>query len=72
MNAEVIIVLRSVTHAMKSKKLLRENGISAFVVKPPHSEEGCGYGVSVSALNADAATEILKKNRIRTVKVLRA
>lgn len=71
MNTEITIVLRSVTHALKSKKLLSENGIPARVVKPSDAEEGCGYGVSVSALHADAAAGILQKNRLRVVKMIR-
>jgi len=71
MNTEIIIVLRSVTHAMKSKKILQSHGIPAYVVKPTESEEGCGYGISVSAMHADAASEILQKNRIRIVKITR-
>ncbi len=71
MNTEITIVLRSVTHAMKGKKLLYENGIRSVVVKPSHLEEGCGYGLSVSASHADAAAEILGKNKIRIVKIIR-
>lgn len=71
MNTEITIALRSVTHAMKGKRLLYENGIFARVVKPSHSEEGCGYGLSVPAFHADAAAEILQKNKIRTVKIIR-
>ena len=71
MNTEITIVLRSVTHAMKGKKLLYENGIRSAVVKPAHLEEGCGYGLSVSAVFADAAAEILEKNKICVVKIIR-
>ena len=71
MNTEVIISLRSVTHAVKGKRLLLENGIRATVVKPSVSDEGCGYGLSVSASHVDAAADILQKNRIRIVKIVR-
>lgn len=71
MNTDITIVMRSVTHAMKGKRLLSENGIRSSVVKPSNTEEGCGYGLSVSAIYADAAAEILRKNRLRPVKMLR-
>ena len=71
MNTEITIVLRSVTHAMKGKKLLYENGIRSVIVKPSHLEEGCGYGLSVASAFADAAAEILAKNKVRIVKIIR-
>lgn len=72
MNTEITITLRSVTHAMKGKKLLAEKGIRATVVKSVRSDEGCGYGLSVSADTVDAAANILQKNRIRIVKIIRS
>ena len=71
MNTEITLVLRSVTHAMKGKRLLHEHGIRAEVVRPPQLDEGCGYGLSVSHANADAAAEILRKNSVRVSKILR-
>ena len=71
MNTETTIVLRSVTHAMKGKKLLFENGIRSSIVKSVRSDEGCGYGLSVSASQVDAAADILQKNKVRIVKIIR-
>ena len=73
MNTEVTIVLRSVTHAMKGKKLLFANGIKGRVVKPSPSnaEQGCGYGIAVAASQVDAAVNILQKNRVPIVQINR-
>ena len=73
MNTEITIVLRSVTHAEKSKKLLNSEGIKSRIVKPSPSVtgKGCGYGIAVAAPHADAAVGILKNNRIPIVKLTR-
>ena len=72
MNTEITLVLRSLTHTLKGKRLLLEQGIHAEVVRPPQLDEGCGYGLSVSVAHADAASEILRKNSVRVVKILRS
>lgn len=63
---ETVIPLRSVTHAMKAKKLLDGHGIAARVVKPDarRSEKGCGYGVAVDGSKAEKVKLLLDKNGI--------
>lgn len=63
---ERLIVLRSLTHSIKAKKLLWEHGIDARVVKPDagRSEKGCGYGVAVSAAESVRAVRLLGENGI--------
>ena len=66
MNTETIITLRSVTFAIRAKRLLEANGIRARVVKPEptSAEHGCAYGVSVMSHLADSALVLLRQNRI--------
>ena len=61
---EAVIVMRSLTHAIKGKKLLYEYGIEAKVVKPDNSrtEKGCGYGISLDRSVAERANALLTEN----------
>ena len=63
---EKVIVLRSLTHAIKAKKLLQEYGIDSRVVKPSQkrNDSGCGYGVSVYMERYGRAVAILNENGI--------
>ena len=47
---ETVITMRSLTHAIKAKKLLSEYGIDSRVIKPDsrRTEKGCGYGIAVA------------------------
>ena len=66
MNTETILTLRSVTYAMRAKRLLEAHGIKTRVVKPEpsSSEHGCAYGVSVMSHLADSALILLRENKI--------
>lgn len=46
---QAVLVVRSVTSAMKGQKLLEQNGISAYVERntAPNSRQGCGYGLKI-------------------------
>lgn len=48
---QAVLVVRSVTSAMKGQKLLEQNGISAYVERntAPNSRQGCGYGLKSAA-----------------------
>ena len=61
---ETLITMRSLTHAMKAKKLLSEYGMEARVVKPDASrtEKGCGYGIYVSGDRYERAKSLLSEN----------
>lgn len=62
-----LILLSSVTYAMKARDLLRKQGITAYVERiPPQSTTGCGYGLSVPR-GADAAERVLRENGIKIV-----
>ncbi len=60
-----LLVVSSVTYAMKSKEILLRRGIRAYVERIPQTKEtGCGYGVYVPQ-RADEAEAVLKDQGIR-------
>ena len=44
-----LIMVSSITYAMKSKEILSRRGFKVYVERVPHTSEavGCGYGVYV-------------------------
>ncbi len=48
-NGQSVLVVRSVTSAMRGQKLLESSGISAYVQRntAPNSNQGCGYGIRI-------------------------
>ncbi len=63
-----LIVVSSVTYAMKGRDLLFRHGIRGYVERIPRTEEtGCGYGIYVPE-GADMAERILLENRIRVLR----
>ncbi len=69
-----VIVLSSVTYALKAQRILMSQGISSLLEKltTTQSKRGCGYGLRVIDANLERALSILKKERIRvtdTVKI---
>ncbi len=62
-----LIMVSSVTYAMKAKELLVHYGIKGYVERVPKTEEtGCGYGVYVPK-GADAAEKVLRENGIKVL-----
>lgn len=62
-----VLVLSSVTYAMKSRDLLFRHGFRAYVERLPRTKEtGCGYGVYVPQ-GIDEAERILKENGVRVL-----
>ena len=60
-----LIMVSSVTYAMKARELLTRHGIRGYVERIPRTAEtGCGYGV-YGPQGADAAERILRENKIR-------
>jgi hypothetical protein len=64
-----IIVLSSVTYALKAQELLKNNGIYANVTRSRsvRSVRGCGYGLSVDPALAEKAQDLLMKAGIPIV-----
>lgn len=62
MMGKPVILLSSVTYAMKGRDLLGRQGIRAYVERvPPSDASGCGYGIYVPR-GADEAERILREN----------
>ena len=66
-----VLVVRSITYAMKGQKLLERYGYSAYIERLPHpnSRQGCGYGIKVFG-NVGAAQQILTASGIQVAEVL--
>lgn len=65
MMGKPVILVSSVTYAMKGRDLLTRRGIRAYVERiPPSSTTGCGYGIYVPH-GADEAERILTENGIK-------
>ena len=66
-SANTVLVLSSITYAMKSRDLLFKYGVKAYVERLPRTKEtGCGYGVYVPH-GIDEAERILKENGVRVL-----
>ena len=59
-----LIMVSSVTYAMKARELLTRHGIRGYVERIPRTAETGGYGVYVPQ-GTDAAERILRENNIR-------
>lgn len=59
--------VKSMTHAMKAKKALKDIYIEASIVKldANMTKKGCAYGVEFDCVNLYAAENALLKNRIQ-------
>ena len=67
-----IIVLSSVTYAIKAQKLLSFGGIRSELNKSStvKAVRGCGYGIKVRSDQLDEASDILVKNGIKMLGVV--
>lgn len=63
-----LILVPSVTYAMKAKSILDKYKIKSYIERTPknHQLSSCGYCVFVPD-NVDTATDILLRNRIRII-----
>ena len=59
-----LIMVSSITYAIKGRELLRGKGFKAYIERTPGNLDtaGCGYSIYVSG-DADAAEQILLKMR---------
>ena len=55
------ILIGSISYAIKAKRLLAREGISANVVKETDRTEGCSYGLSFPDRDAYRASAILSQ-----------
>lgn len=67
MMGKPVILVSSVTYAMKGRELLTRQGIRAYVERiPPSGSTGCGYGIYVPR-GAEEAERILIENGIKVL-----
>lgn len=61
-----LIIMSSITNAMRGRELLRRNGIPCEIERVPKSRmrQGCGYGLYVRG-NTAKAEELLRQNGLR-------
>lgn len=60
-----VLLVSSVTYAMKARDLLLRSGLRAFIQRVPRTEQtGCGYALYVPQY-PDVAERILKEHGIR-------
>ena len=64
-----IIVLTSVTYALKAQEILKDNGIYSKIErsKAVRSVRGCGYGIVFDKQMEDKVYSLLSENSIPTV-----
>ena len=67
MNKEqIMIMVASVTYAIRGRDILRKNGHKADIERSPGTMDrvGCGYSI-ITNCNEDLAREILESNNIK-------
>ena len=64
-----IIVLSSITYALKAQEILKSNGIYANITRSRtvRSVRGCGYGLSFDPALTEKAQELIIKSGIPIV-----
>ena len=64
--------LKSMTYAVKAKRILHDKGISSEIVKlEPHmTHNGCAYGISFDCVNLYFVTDALTQNHINYTEIL--
>lgn len=61
---KITVTVRTVTYAMKARKLLRYKGVLADIVKIDGSESGCSHGLTFDEIHMFTVASTLKENRI--------
>lgn len=66
-----MIMVSSITYAIKAKSLLRNNGIYVDIIKTSKykDQHGCGYSLIINK-NLDKAISILNKNNIKILGIV--
>ena len=64
--------LRSMTFAMKAKRILQEKGINAEIIKlEPHmTHNGCAYGIKFDCINLYSVQDALTKKHVNYTEIL--
>lgn len=66
-----LIMVKSITYAMKGRTILSQNGIISTIQRTPKTggEKSCGYSLQIDN-NAEKALELLKANDINIVGII--
>ena len=65
MNKQAVLTLRSLTAALKAKRILEANGFTVKMTKISEKDgTGCRYGITVSNGELRLAADILNQNGI--------
>lgn len=67
-----IIIVKSITYAMRGQQLLQAQGISAYIERTTGTRYGCGYGIRVRTADAPLAARILLNQGVRVVDTIPA
>lgn len=64
--------LKSMTYAIKAKKLLSQNYINSEIIKldPAMTKKGCSYGVEFDCVNLYLAEKLLKESNIKYSQII--
>ncbi len=64
--------LKSMTYAVKAKRILHEKGIIADIVKlEPHmTHNGCAYGIKFDCINLYSVTDALAEKHVKYTEIL--
>ncbi len=67
-----ILVMSSVTYALKAQGVLAREGIGTRLEKlgREQSLRGCGYGLRIDKSNIDRAEKILNGERIKVIEII--
>lgn len=67
-----ILVMSSVTYALKAQGILARHGIGTRLEKlnKNRSLKGCGYGLRIEKSKLDAAERLLAEENIRIVEII--
>ena len=65
--------LRSMTIALKAKKVLNEAFIDCEIIKlePQMTKRGCAYGIKFDCINIYSVENVLKQNRVKYTEIFR-
>lgn len=68
----IILVLSSVTYALKSQELLKKNNIYASLTRSPavKAVKGCGYGLLIPASQEMRAIQILQNAGVNIIGII--
>ena len=68
--AKDLIVVKSITYAMRGQQVLNNYGLSAYIERTTGERYGCGYSIRVKPDQVNQAVHILSDHGIRVTDVI--